>query len=221
MARFTYSLIALDRIPLAEFPAASSVNSQVVASILAQINSKSGHLSAEQGSQIYATFTDQDRITFLCCSDKSVESSVRAAFLNELQREWRLKYGSRASSFGSHEKDSEFGPVIERLIKSYNDDLSKNIRKVRANLEDAQTTMAHNMELALTRDATLNQMEDTVNGISDAADAYHRDAIELRRRMCWERYRNYVLAFATLFAVLGIVLFVSYMKNGGSNDDSE
>jgi hypothetical protein len=221
MGSLSYALVALDRTPLAEYPAATLFNSQVVPSILAQINSKSGHLSAEQGTQIYVTFTDQDHVTFLCCCDKSVDSSTRVAFLNELQREWRLKYGPRASSFSSHEKDSEFGPVIDRLLKSYNEDLSNSIRKVKANLEEAQTTMAHNMELAMVRDATLNQMEDKVNDISIAADAYHRDAIDLRRRMCWERYRNYVFAAVGLLVVLAIILFVAYLKNGGSDDDSE
>jgi hypothetical protein len=40
------------------------------------------------------------------------------------------------------------------------------------------------MELALTRGTMLNEMEGQVNDLSEAADVYHRDAVELRRKMC-------------------------------------
>jgi vesicle-associated membrane protein 7 len=218
---FSYALVAVNRVPVAEFPPATSSNSQIVTSILMQINSRAGRLSAEHGSNVYSAFTDQDGLTFLCCSDRSVDSASRTTFLNDIQREWRLKYGSRAVRFTSHDKDSEFGPTIGTLLKSYNDDMSKGLKKVRANLEDAQTAMSHNMELAMTRGATLNEMEGQVNDISEAADAYHRDAVALRRKMCWDRYKWWLMGGGLVFVIVLIVVLVWYFKSRGSDDKSE
>jgi hypothetical protein len=102
---FTYALVARNRMPLAEFPPAPSSNSQIVTSILSQLSARAGTLSAERGASVYCTLTDE--LTFICCPDRSVGSSARTAFLADLQREWRLKYGSRAATFTSHGKDSE------------------------------------------------------------------------------------------------------------------
>jgi hypothetical protein len=50
--------------------------------------------------------------------------------------------------------------------------------------------MTRNMELALTRGDRLEEMEDQTNDVAEQAQAYERDATELRRRMVWERWKS-------------------------------
>ena len=113
---FIYGIVLHDKTPLAEFPQNDPEISSLASNILFQLNSESPRLTAEQGNYLFTTLSEKDRITYICVSDKTVSSELRNTFMNQLQQEWRLKYGSRCSKFAAHEKDAEFGPVIQRLI---------------------------------------------------------------------------------------------------------
>jgi hypothetical protein len=213
------ALVARDQVRLAEFFLSNPPPQ--ISSILAQVSPKSPRLSAEQGAFIYTAQTDPDRITFLCCADKSVDASVRSAFVADLQREWRLAFGSNGAGFGALQKDPEFRPVIERLLKSYNTPRSQKLVTVQHNIEDAQSQMTQNLTAAMTRGGKLAVMEDQANEVADSADAYHREAAQLRRRMCWERYRMKIIIVMLL--VMAVVSFavVYSLRNHEEEDDGQ
>jgi hypothetical protein len=214
-----YALVAREQLPLAEFSLSPALNFKQVNSILSQLDPKSPRFSAEQGSQAFSTFTDSDRITFLCCSDRSVDSGTRASFLSELQREWRLQFGSAGSSFQFLQKNQEFGPVIERLLKSYADpERSRGLREIRTNIEETQAQMSQNMEQALTHGTRLEEMQEQADGVADAADVYHREAAAIRRRMCWQRYK--IIIIVAILVVVAVLL-LGYWVRSGSKDDGD
>jgi hypothetical protein len=218
----SYALVAREQVRLAEFSLSPTLNVKQVTSILSQLDPKSPRFSAEQGSQMFSTFTDSDRITFLCCSDRSVDSMTRGSFLTELQREWRLKFGSSGSSFQFLQKNQEFGPIIERLLKSYADpERSRGLREIRANIEETQLQMSQNLEQALTRNTRLEQMQDQADGVADAAGTYHREATAIRRRMCWQRYRTAAIVAIVVVVVIAVLVLGYRVRSGGHGNEDD
>ena len=117
---FIYAIVLRDKTPLAEFPLNKPELASSASSILSQVNLESPRLTAQQGNYLFTTLSDSDNITFIGISDKATDAQLRNSFINEIQREWRLKYGSSCSSFAAHEKDAEFGPIIEKVLNNYN-----------------------------------------------------------------------------------------------------
>jgi vesicle-associated membrane protein 72 len=212
------AVVARDQVRLAEYFLSNPAPN--ISSILSQVSPKSPRLSAEQGPYIFTAQTDPDRITFLCCADKSIDASVRTAFVGDLQREWRLAFGPQGAGFGALQKNPEFAPVIERLLKSYNTARSQKLGTVQQNIEEAQSQMTQNLTVAMARGAKLSAMEDQANEVADAADAYHREAAQIRRRMCWERYRmKVIVAVVILVVAVAAIVVYSIRKDDDYEDD--
>jgi len=64
--------------------------------------------------------------------------------------------------------------------------------------------MTHNLEAALQRGAALDEMDVKANDLRDSAVTFHRNATEIKRQMCLERYKWYFLGIA----VGAVVIFV-------------
>lgn len=216
---FSYAVVCRGKVILAEFPSSGGQISPAVAAILGQIDPRNPRLTAEQGSVIFTTLTEPDGITYLCSCDRTVDQCLRTNFVNELQREWRVQYGANGASFGKLEKNSEFAPVIERIMGTYNNDRSRRIREAKTNIDEAQAEMTRNVERVVARGQTLNEMEDQANDIADSADAYRRDARELRRRMCCQRYRMTFVVILVLLLMSLIALGVYVMKKPKSDKE--
>ena len=192
-----------------------------VVKIVGQVDVRNPRLSAEHGSVIFTTLTEPDGITYLCKCDRAVEPTLRTTFVNELQREWRVQFGANGASFGQLEKNAEFAPVIERLINTYNSERARKLHEVKTNIGEAQAEMTRNVERAMVRGATINEMEDQANDIAETADAYRRDARALRRRMCCQRYMMLfitILVLLLLALVATLVVVVKHQMKEDKND---
>ena len=205
---FSYAVVCRGRLVLAEFPSTGGQMEAAVVKIVGQVDTRNPRLSAEHGSVIFTTLTEPNGITYLCKCDKAVEPTVRTNFVNELQREWMVQFGANGASFGQLEKNAEFAPVIERLINTYNSERARKLHEVRTNIGEAQAEMTRNVERAMVRGATINEMEDQANDIAETANAYRRDARALRLRMCRRRCIVVVviLALLALFVTLAVVV---------------
>jgi preprotein translocase subunit SecE len=213
---FAYSSVAHDKSVIVEYPPATPTNNQAIASLLAQVDPRAARFSLEQGQLVYTALTDQDKTTFICCSDRMVVPSIRMAYVNELQREWRLKYGAKVP-----DEAPEFIDTLKRVEENYNKEKTRRVREIENNLEDARATMTRNMEFAMIRGDQLNEMEDQANDVAEQSQAYLRDARELRRRMCWERWKKVILIIFLVILVIAVFAIVIILKPKGSADEDD
>ncbi|OHS94705.1 putative vesicle-associated membrane protein 726 [Tritrichomonas foetus] len=217
---FVYATVLRDKTPLAEYPLGKPEFSSAAASILSQITIESPRFTAQQANYLFTTMFDTDGITYVCVSDKTLDARIRNTFINELQREWRLKYGSSCSSFAAHEKDAEFGAVIERVMNNYNDERTRKLNIIKENLTEAQNEMSKNMEVVFDRDSKLMVMSDKADEVADQSQLFYQGATDLRRKMCWQKYKNIVLIVVVVVIVL-IVLIIAYSLKSSKKDDKD
>ena len=133
------------------------------------------------------------------------------AFLEELQRKWRTKYANQGANFQPYSKDKEFAPEIQALFTMYNSERAQKIATIKGNIAATQEKMTENLTQALIRGEKLEVMEEKANNIKEHAEVFHRAANTVKRKMCWERYRWYVLG-VLIALVLIFILFLIFCK---------
>lgn len=179
-------------------------------SIISQLNPKTPRLSAERGSLQFTTITDNDGLTVIGITDTDIDIQARNRFINDIQREWRLKYGASAPSFAQFSKSEEFGPTIDSIIKSYNNNAQ--LKVARSNIEDAQQEMSKNFANVMARSDIIEELDQKSDSIVDQSNLYAVQATNFRKQMCIRKYKWHVLS---IVLILIIIFFMIVWICGG------
>lgn len=198
-----YGLVAYNNTPLAEFAAYEGNFKTIAAKMLETMDRKSPRVQSEQNNHVFLAAND-DGMVYLVLTEQSASQSLRIAFLDDMKRKWRAKYGNGGRDFTAYSKTKEFGPTIESLFRTYNSEKAQKVYKIKDNQQKAQDTTVENLNLALKRGEKLEVMQEKANKVLDSAKAFHREAKNVRSMMCWQKYRLFVL----LGVVIAIVLFL-------------
>ena len=208
---FKYAMVARGTTPLAEYNLDNSTNNrQYAIKILDKVDPNHPNLISEKDGNVICTLTDLDRITFLVSCNKTVAPSTRTAFLEDVQRKWRQLYGNRADGFAADSKNDEFGKTeLAKFLNNYNNDTTKKLNEAKRNLAATEEKMNENIAKAFTRGDQLEEMEKKAENIKDSAQTFEHEATQLKRAMCCQKWRWYMLgAFAVLIVILILVVII-------------
>lgn len=209
-SKFQYALVARGTTPLAEYTLVQGNHRNIAIKMLENLDPKNPSAIVEQGKNIFFTMTDPDRMTFLCLCDSSVPATLRSNFLEELKRKWRQKYGNSAAGFGPNSKNDEFGRTeIKNLLTSFNSERNAKLAQAKGYLQDTQDKMTQNLTMAFMRGEQLNIMEQKAENIKDSAQTFHREATNVRRKMCFQKWRWYFLGAAIVLVVIFIIIVIA------------
>lgn len=205
---FQYAMVARGTTPLAEYSTTRG-NVQAIANQILENIDPSKHVGVfEQDKYVYQSLCTPDRMVYLCCTEKSVSGSLRNSFLEELQRRWKQKYGSAVSQMKALSKSVEFQPDMVSLFSTYNSERARKMATIKANIAESQETMTQNLNEALARGAKFELMEKNATTIKKSTEAFKRETTALRKKMCFQKYKWYILAVGiTVVLILAIVLF--------------
>lgn len=206
---FQYALVARGATPLAEFSIVGGNSRNIAIKMLENIDPKTPRAVVEQSQHVFMTITEPDRVTFLVLTDKAVSPAARLSFLNDLKSKWRQRYGNSAGGFAPNSKNAEFGPEMAALIHNYNSDKFAKITTIKQNLEQTQDTMTQNLTMALARGEQLNVMETKAENIKDSAATFRREATNVRRKMCLQKWKWYFIGIAIAAVVIFIIVWVA------------
>ena len=207
---FQYALVARGATPLAEYSLVSGNSRMIAIKMLENIDPKTPRAVVEQAGHVFMTLTEPDRVTFLVLTDKAVSPASRLSFLNDLKSRWRARYGNSAAGFAPNSKNSEFGQTeIAALMRNYNSDKYQKITQIKSNLESTQDQMTQNLTMALARGEQLNVMEAKAENIKDSAATFRREATNVRRRMCLQKWKWYFIGIAIAVVVIFIIVWVA------------
>ena len=208
-----YGLVARESIPLAEYSTLQGNYRIIAIRLLENLNPNDSRTVANQGDHVFFCLTDPDRISFLVLSESSVPQSTLLSFCEEMQRSWRTRYGNNAKSFVGNSKDAEFGPVISKLITTYNDPRYQKIGTIKSNLDQTQNIMANNLSLAMSRGEQLNVMEKKAEDISRSAQSFRREANQVRWRLCVQRYMWVFIGVGVALLAIFVILLIACKPN--------
>ncbi|OHT00496.1 Synaptobrevin family protein [Tritrichomonas foetus] len=207
---FHYALVARGTTPLAEYSLISGNYRSIALKMLESIDPKTPVAIVEQGKSVFYSLTDSDRITFLCLCDSTVVATLRSSFVEELQRKWRQKYGNSAAGFAPNSKNQEFGQTeIATLLRSFNSERNAKLAQAKQNLQETQDKMTQNLTMAFARGEQLNIMEQKAENIKDSAQTFHREATNVRRKMCLQKWRWYFLGAGIVLVVIFIIVVIA------------
>ncbi|KAK8878499.1 hypothetical protein M9Y10_005274 [Tritrichomonas musculus] len=207
---FQYALVARGTTPLAEYALVQGNQRNIAIKMLESLDPKTPNAIVEQGKSIFYSLTDPDRMTFLALCDAGVTPTLRSSFLEELQRKWRQKYGNSAASFAPNSKNNEFGATeIRNLLTSFNTERNAKLAQAKQNLQETQEKMTQNLTMAFARGEQLNIMEQKAENIKDSAQTFHREATNVRRKMCLQKWRWYILGGVIVIVVIFIIIVIA------------
>ena len=208
--KMKYALVARGTTPLAEYSLVQGNHRTIALKMLENVDPQSPCALVEQSQNVFFSITDPDRMTYLCLCGQSVLPAQRRSFLEELRNKWRQKYGNNASSFAADSKNKEFGAIeIRNLLNSFNSEIYSKLAQAKQNLAETQEQMAQNLTMAFLRHEQLNIMEEKAENIKDSAQTFQRNATDIRRKMCFQKYRWYFVGSLVAIIVIFLIIVVA------------
>jgi vesicle-associated membrane protein 7 len=210
-----YSVVAHGTTPLAEFSLASEGNIKTMAlRMLEQIDPSQQWAELSSNKLVLYSLTEPDRMTYICLTTDRANVQLRRSFLEEIKGKWRSKYGNQGTSMKAYEKNAEFSNVIKTAFNTYNSERAQKVALIKDNLQKAQDETAQNLTKALARGEQLEIMSQKAEKIRDSAQAFHRSAGNLKRAMCWQKWRWYIIGGSILLIL--IFILVMFLCGGPS-----
>lgn len=200
---FVYGLVAHGSTPLADYAPYEGNFKQIAVRMLDQIDPKQQFSEAESNGHVFFAMTEPDRMVYLCLTEKKAPNALRKSFLEDMRTKWRTKYGNSGTTFKAYEKNSEFGPTIRLLFGTYNSDRAQKLALIKENVQKTQDQTTQNLTKALQRGEQLEIMSAKAENIKKSAQAFHREASNVKSMMCWQKWKFYIIGI-----IIGIVLIV-------------
>ncbi|KAH0794416.1 Synaptobrevin family protein [Histomonas meleagridis] len=207
---FQYAMVANGIKPLAEYAILDGNHRKIAVKMLENLDPKTPRAIIEQGNYVFMTLTDPDKTTYLCLTSKNVSPQARISFLQDLQRKWRSKYGNGGASFPPNSKDNEFGKTeIAALIRNFNSERNQKLTTIKENIAQAQEQMTQNLTMAFARGEQLEVMEKKAENIQNSSSTFHREATNVRKKMCFQKWKWYLLIFIIIVVVILVIILIA------------
>lgn len=208
---YKYCCVARDASILVQC-AVSSGNFDVDAHvILSKINAaKDMRNTTDQGGNRYFIIHESSSLNFLIAGSTATEANSAFQILEDIKRRFMMSFGKtwqQAPVFGMQQ---EFSGTIQSLIQPSSHD--KKFQQIRQNLNETKDQMADNMQQVLLRGNQLSHMEESADHIANSAKEYERQASSVRRKMCLQKYKWWILIAIIALIVLIIIILIACGK---------
>lgn len=110
-----YALIARKKAVLAEYTSSSGNFPTVTRVLLSKIPENDSKMSYVYDKFVFHYVVDQG-ITFLCMSDESMKRRQTFAFLDDIKKHWRDRFGSSEQTALAFSMNETFSPVLRQRI---------------------------------------------------------------------------------------------------------
>ena len=219
MSRISYAAVARNTTILVQDAISGGNFDQWTTDILGQINPSQNQIMTEKGQYRFFVIHDQSGLNVICAANSTLQGKLAFDFLEDVQKRFNLQYArswKNATAFGMQQ---EFSAQLHSLLQNSNDD---KIRQIKSNIADAQSTMTEAMQSALLRGDKIESMSQKADVLANNAKDYERNATKVKRKMCWEKYRWYLLGvIIAIIVILVIVLIACGGFSCGGSDSKE
>ena len=187
--------------------ASSGGNADVVTlEILAGIDPNETRATRERSQSRFFIIHDKGGLNFIVGASTDAKPDEAFTFLQNLQRKFLLQNARTWKTAQLYGLQQEFGPQIKQMIESH---ANTKITQIKENLEETQEIMTHSFEQALLRESNLSEIEAKANNLSNVAMSYELSARSVKRKLCWEKYRYYIIECLIIIIVLFLIVLIS------------
>ena len=203
---YDFAAVSRDKTILALY-ATSAGNSDVLTlEILSAIDPNEAQATREKGQSRFFVIHTKEGLNFIVGGSTDIKASDGFSFLQNLQRKFLIQYSRSWKNAQLYGMQQEFGPQIKQMIENQS---RKAIETIQNNLEETQELMTHNFEQALLRESSLSEMESKAKNLTNVAATYEMSARAVKRKLCWEKYRYYVIGCLIIVIVLLLIIVIS------------
>ena len=187
--------------------ALSSGNYDVSAlDVLAKMYINQQRATYDRSKVRYFVLRDDIGINYLAASEESFPLADAFAILEDIQRRFMMQFARNWRTVESYGLQSEFSDQLKSIIQN---STNLKIKKIQNNLEAAQDQMTKNLQSAMIRGDTIEDLNDKAYDIEAGATEFRRTANVVRRRMCWEKYKYYLLVVVVLIVLIFIIVAIA------------
>ena len=157
----------------------------------------------------------------MCSNDDSTKKRVAFQFLEDIKKDWRLRYDEQVENKAiAFAMQAEFSPILQGQMNRYNNDKdfsagTDNIEKIRNQIDSVKEIMCENIDNLLERGEKIELLVDKTDQLSHSAFKFERSSKNLKNTMIWNQIKIYLLIIAIIGA---FCLVVSMLACGFSLD---
>ncbi|KAI3646150.1 hypothetical protein MP228_005751 [Amoeboaphelidium protococcarum] len=169
------------------------------------VNPDESRCTVEAGQYVFH-YIVESRVVYLVLTDKTYPKRLAFAYLDELQKEFDINYGSQVQQAARPYAFVKFDTFIQKVKKQYKDSRTqRNMSKLNEDLNDVHRIMTKNIQDVLGRQDALNRMSEVSGQLKSESAKYLKDAKNLNWQALYRKYGTPVI-------IVVIVLFVLYVR---------
>ena len=210
---FEYSAVTRNSVILAQHANTTGNFDVCVNEIINRINPNDSRFTCEKMNHRYFISHESKGLNFIVAGPLALQSQTAYNFLDQVHRNFIMKYGrlwENAPSFGMQ---SEFGPKLQSIMSEKNNKLSQ----VKENLEQTTEIMNENLQKAMLRSTQIEKLDSSAQSIAELSSEYERQSRELRLKLCFEKYKFVILIGILIIIVILIIIIVTSVHRGNKN----
>ena len=135
----------------------------------------------------------------MCGNDDSTKKRVAFQFLEDIKKDWRLRYDEQVENKAiAFAMQAEFSPILKGQMHRYNNDKdftagTDNIEKIRNQIDNVKEIMCENIDNLLERGEKIELLVDKTDQLSHSAYKFERSSKTLKNAMLWNQIKLYLL----------------------------
>ncbi|KAH0787300.1 Synaptobrevin family protein [Histomonas meleagridis] len=207
--QFEYAAVTRNSQILAQHANTAGNFDVYLSDIINRINPNDSRFTCEKMNHRYFISHESSGLNFIVAGPLTLQSQAAYNFLDQVQRNFIMKYGRTWESAPSYGMQSEFGPKLQSIMCDKNDKLSQ----IKDNLTQATETMSDNLQKAILRSNQIDSLDASAQSIAESSREFDRQSTQLKRRLCFEKYKYIILGIIIGVVILIIIIIIS-VKSG-------
>lgn len=211
-----YALVAREQTVLCEYTEAGGNFPTITRVVLRKIARNETPITANRCTFAYDNhrfhFLLHEGLIYLCMTDPEIKTSVIFAMLEEMKKEFLMKYGDQGRTSIAYAM-SDFSKVLKVLVQKYENDTTSGDQfdQVEGKMKSVKNVMVENINKVLERGEKLDLLVDKSNNLQQEAFKFESTATKLKRVM-W--YKNLKLMIGIIILVIILMWLISSMVCG-------
>jgi vesicle transport protein SEC22 len=163
--------------------------------------------SLETGPYLFHYFLERG-VCYLVLCEKTFSKRQAFSYLEDLQTEFAMQYGSKIDTVSRPYSFIEFDTFIQKTKKSYMDSRSRrNFGQLNTELQDVQRIMVQNIDDVLQRGEALSALDDKASNLATLSQKYKKDAHYLNLRSSYAKIAGIVVVIVVFLLLIRYWLF--------------
>lgn len=213
MASIEYGAVALKDTILAQYADVSGNFDVMSANILKKLQTKDVRFACEkEGHKFYIYHDDENGLNFVVVGTLSFQPDQAYECLDKIKTDFyqhnNKKSWENARPYGLQ---NNFSSQIKQYILSYSRE--SNLSTIHDNLNETQQRMTESMKSLVLRGRELEDLDEGAVSLETSSKSIERQARSLRRKMCLEKYRWYIMAVIIIIVLIFLICLFAKSKS--------